>query len=162
MPWFCRLMIRLKDRHWSRFRPSLSKCMHALFGSRLGETLSICMLSWVKARRNSLLMHAPSHGGLVNLSQGIWLANISSRTCEAMHVLSPALQDETNSSCTCSLWVGSSLHARALFGWRLGPISSPGGHWPIVCFFAPSHGSHCQWCIAYLLIWFRLVVDPMS
>ena len=32
MPWFCRLMIRLKDRHWSSFRHSLSKCMHALLG----------------------------------------------------------------------------------------------------------------------------------
>ena len=41
-------------------------------------------------------------------------------------------------------------------------MSSPGDHWPIVCFFAPSYGSHCQWCIAHLLIWFRLVVDPKS
>ena len=41
-------------------------------------------------------------------------------------------------------------------------MSSPGGHLPIVCFFAPSHGSHCQWCIAHLPILFRLVVDPKS
>ena len=32
MPWFRRLMIRLTDRHWSIFRHSLSKCMHALLG----------------------------------------------------------------------------------------------------------------------------------
>ena len=40
------------------------------------------------------------------------------------------------------------LHARALFWWDHlfmhvlslvgGPMSSPGGHWPIVCFFAKS------------------------
>ena len=43
-------------------------------------------------------------------------------------------------------------------------MSSPGGHWPIVCFFAQSHGSHCQWCTAHLLIWLpalrRLNIHP--
>ena len=32
MPWFCNLIFRLEDRHWSRLPHSLSKCMHALLG----------------------------------------------------------------------------------------------------------------------------------
>ena len=32
MPWFCRLMNRLKDRHWLSFCHCLSMCMHALLG----------------------------------------------------------------------------------------------------------------------------------
>ena len=42
----------------------LSVQVHAFsLGSRIGETLSICMLCWVKGRQNSLPMHAPYHGG---------------------------------------------------------------------------------------------------
>ena len=91
-------------------------------GSRLGEPLSPCMPSLMLDRSISLKGFG---WGMSLLGHG-----------QAMHVLSPAPWDETNSPCTCFLWVGSSLHAHTLFGWRLGPGSSPGGHWPIVCFFA--------------------------